>query len=280
MTEQQPLTEKDLSPLLSETFLCGISWFEETDSTNTRATALLSSDQRVATPHLVYAQSQTSGRGRGSNQWWSAAGSLTFSVVIDCERLGVSVQQQPLLPLITGMALLRAGQSVLPHDDFSVKWPNDVYLSGRKLAGILAEVPTIRKPQGGCSESSDELPAPRNVIIGVGVNVNNCFGQAPEGLRETGISLADQSGSSHDRVEFLRLFLSQLESLLRALADGESVLANWSEFCLLTGKRVTIQTGDTSTTGVCCGIDVSGALSLETSEGTRRFLGGVVKSWG
>jgi BirA family biotin operon repressor/biotin-[acetyl-CoA-carboxylase] ligase len=257
-------SQADLQTLQQETFLRGLKYFEETDSTNTRALELLVSNPDIATPHLIVADTQLSGRGRGSNQWWSASGSLTFSVIINFSKIGWSTEQKPLLPLLTGLAILRTGQFVLPQEDFSVKWPNDVYLAGRKLAGILIEV---------------SATSPNHAVVGIGLNVNNQFENAPEELRESGISLAERSEKSHSRVEILRTVLHQLENLSQSFANGGQPLQAWPEFCLLTSKQVTLQTGAKEVNGICHGIDDTGALLLETNQGQQRFLGGIVKSW-
>jgi len=153
----------DLESLLQGTFLANVIHFRETDSTNTRAIELLASGDSVTTPCLVYAESQSAGRGRGANQWWSVSGSLTFSLIVDLKRTGLLVEQIPLLPLLTGMAILRTGEAMLPGADFKLKWPNDVYLSDRKLAGVLIEVP---------SQSDGRA------VIGIGLNVNNSFAKS------------------------------------------------------------------------------------------------------
>jgi BirA family biotin operon repressor/biotin-[acetyl-CoA-carboxylase] ligase len=259
-----PLTQTDLKGLVKQTFLRDVMHFEETDSTNTQALALFSNDQKIETPYLVYAESQTSGRGRGRNIWWSQPGSLTFSVIVDMAELGLSPEQQPQLSLLTGLALLQTGQAVLPRADFAVKWPNDVYLAGRKLAGILTEVP----PQSN-----------HHAVIGVGLNVNNQFQNAPPELLQTGISLADLSGQNHSRGEILKTFLQLLDEFLLKLSQGEEALNQWPDYCLLTGKRVTIQAGPNEISGTCQGIDNSGALLLETDDELQRMLGGIVVSW-
>lgn len=255
----------DLDLLLQDTFLANVVHFRETDSTNTRAIELLASSNSVVTPCLLYAESQTAGRGRGANQWWSASGSLTFSLMIDLKRIGLSAEQIPLLPLLTGMAILRTGEVMLPGADFKLKWPNDVFLADRKLAGVLIEVPS----------QSDG-----HAVIGVGLNVNNSFANAPEELSFTGISLSDQLDAKLNRVEILRTVLEQFEALLNSLSAGEDVFDRWSDYCLLTGKQVTLQTGVKRLVGRCHGIDVSGALLLETKAGVQRFFGGAVESWG
>lgn len=264
MTHADSISKSDLESLLSDTFLQSVTYFSETDSTNTRAVELLATDESLATPCLVYAENQSAGRGRGENRWWSAGGSLTFSLIVDFQKIGLSARQQPLLPLLAGMAVLQTGESLIPLGDFALKWPNDVYLAGRKLAGVLTEVP---------SQTSS------SVVIGVGFNVNNHFASAPEELKTTCIALADRSGTKHDRIEILRSFLHRFEALSKSFAGGQSFLDDWPRYCLLDGKEVTLRTGSTHVTGICRGVDSAGALLLEVGAQQKRFFGGVVEGW-
>ena len=249
---------------MSDTFLRSVKHFTETDSTNTRAIDLLASEDSLVTPCLLYAEDQVAGRGRGDNYWWSARGSLTFSVVVNFLEIAFSAQQKPLLPLLTGMAIARTGQQVLPSGDFHLKWPNDVYLNQRKLAGVLTEVP---------SQSS------HHAIIGVGLNVNNRFTHAPQDLQGTGIALADQSETEFERLEILRSFVHHFEDLVKSFAAGKNFLDEWPRYCLLSGKQVTLQTGSTEVTGICQGVDDTGALQLQIGSDQERFFGGEVKAW-
>ena len=264
MTPTDSIIQPDLELLLRDTLLQSVVHYAETDSTNTRAVELLTTDKSVLTPCLVYAENQCAGRGRGDNQWWSADGSLTFSVIIDFEKIGFSAEQKPLLPLLTGMAIVQTGEAVMPVGDFSLKWPNDVYLAGRKLAGVLIDVP---------SQTSQQA------VIGVGLNVNNQYASAPEELKATCIALSDRSGTEHDRIEILRAFLKRFEILVKAFSTGASFLDVWPRYCLLSGKQVTLQIGNDQVTGVCQGVESTGALLLEIDDEVKRFFGGVVLGW-
>lgn len=258
------ISQSDLESLLEETFLQSVTHYDQTDSTNTRAIELLASGNLVKSPGLIYAESQVAGRGRGANRWWSTSGSLTFSLVVEFPREAFSVERKALLPLLTGMAILRTGETVLPHADFALKWPNDVYLAGRKLAGVLIEVPS---------------QAAGHAVIGVGLNVNNSLSEAPEELSATCIALSDQSGVQQHRIQILRTFLLEFESLFNSLCVGEEFLEDWPAYCLLTGRQVSLLTGSTEVIGICHGIDQSGALLLETGVGLELFFSGEVRSW-
>ena len=269
-----PLVESDLNSLLDHTFLESVRFFSETDSTNRQAIRLLSEGGELATPCLVHTESQTAGKGRGSNRWWSQPGSLTFSVIVDLQQYGLSPAQRIQLPLLTGLAVLRTGQTFVPYpagQDFALKWPNDVYLAGRKLAGILIEIPASRVT------APDSAAV--HAVIGVGLNVNNSWAVAPQDLREKGISLCDHSSATFDRVKILKVFLGHLEQLIRGLSQGRPVLEGWSEHCLLTGKHVVLLVGEEEVSGDCLGLAPNGSLMMETADGPRQFMGGIVTSW-
>lgn len=267
MSQPASISKSEVESLTSDTFLQSAAHFSQLGSTNSHAIELLTTsgaENPVATPCLIYAEHQTAGRGRGANQWWSSTGSLTFSIIVDFNEIAFSSEQRPLLPLLTGMAILRAGQTVLPAGNFALKWPNDVYLADRKLAGILTEVP---------SQSSDRA------VVGVGLNVNNRFADAPDELQSTGIALADVSKTELVRFEVLRTFIRCFEELVKSFAAGHSFLNEWPRYCLLSGKEVTLQTAATQVTGICHGVDEAGALLLQTETGQSRFFGGVIQSW-
>ena len=273
----RPIAESDLNQLLDTTFLKSVRHFSQTDSTNGQAINLLSSGDMPKTPCLIYAESQTAGRGRGANQWWSQAGSLTFSVIVDAREFSLKPEALIKLPLLTGLAVLQTGQAAVGNSadcktDFALKWPNDVYLSGRKLAGILIEVPSVKPPP-------ETEASAHHAVIGVGLNVNNSWIDAPQELQAKGISLSDHASSTFDRLEILKTFLQHLEQLICSLSKGLPILEDWSEHCLLTGKRVTLLVGNAKVSGECLGIAPNGALMLQTTKGSKHFLGGIVKSW-
>ena len=151
----------DLQRVREETWVRQIDFHWELASTNSQA--LLRADQpETQTPLLVLAESQTAGRGRGAHHWWSTTGSLTFSLLTGLEK--ALAERTSLLSLTVGLAVCQAIERLAPAADVGLKWPNDVCLSGRKLAGILIELPVCEPPR---------------VVLGVGINVNNSFRGAP-----------------------------------------------------------------------------------------------------
>lgn len=265
MNHLSALSQESLDSLRRSTFLREVRYHSQLASTNSHAIELLAEDRNIACPSLIYAAEQTAGRGRGSNRWWSNRGGLTFSLMLEIEPSGLSSEQVPLVSLLTGLSVMKACQHELPRADFSVKWPNDVYLSDCKLAGILVEVPPGR---------TDVL------VIGIGINVNNSFRESPQEIRDTAISLTEVGGQEYDSLKLLERLLVSLEEFLSQLVRGENVIEElWPAHCLLTGKQTTLKSGPHLVTGLCLGIDSRGALRLQTPRGEERFFGGTVESW-
>lgn len=250
--------------LLSQTFVRDVEWHAELASTNDRALELCASGA-IETPHLVVADRQTAGRGRGANAWWSGPGALTFSLIIATEQVEVPPVRWPQVSLTTGLAVCEAVSSLLPTAEVSLKWPNDVHLHRRKVCGILVEVPGSRRG---------------TLVLGIGINVNNLIADAPAELRETAISLADAAGVRLDRPALLTRVLQQIERELAHLAQGNPELAErWQALCCLRGRHVRLVAGEREHAGRCHGIDSEGALVIETEAGRQPFFGGVIAAF-
>jgi BirA family biotin operon repressor/biotin-[acetyl-CoA-carboxylase] ligase len=150
-----------------------------------------------------------------------------------------------------------------------VKWPNDVYLDGRKVCGILSEsVPGWK----------DRL------VIGVGINVNNRVADPPTHHPPSfsATSLLEHDGLTRDLTEVLIAVLNEFSRRWQQLTEDsfESLARDYRERCLLTGKTLTIQQpGETTVMGLCRGIDDSGRLILRTDEKELAVVSGSVVSW-
>ncbi len=250
----------DLDRVRAETFVDEIEFRAELPSTNDLALELArNEDARL--PLLVLAERQTCGRGRGANRWWSADGALTFSLVLDAKSLTQSPERLPQISLTTALAVCEGLQQLEPTLGAGLKWPNDVYVQGRKICGILIEVPS--RPKG-------------RLVIGVGVNVNNSLADAPEDLRDTATSLRDVTGTNSDLSEVLIAILRAFSGHLEQLAGGLSLSEEWEKRSILTGCAVRLAAGREEIRGVCLGIEEDGALLLETDQGVQRFFTGVI----
>jgi BirA family biotin operon repressor/biotin-[acetyl-CoA-carboxylase] ligase len=237
----------------------------------------LAASVEIELPALIVADEQTAGRGRGKNSWWSAEGALTLSLLLEAGSFGVTPRGWPKVSLATAVAVCDvvgaasgeqgAGSAALSESLCSIKWPNDVLVDGRKVGGILIESP------GGCAPAKDRL------VVGVGINVNNSWRDAPPEFGSEGTAICDVTDSRHSLVDVLRAFLCAFERRLIQLASGEPQLyQTWQRRSWLTGQNVTVDVAGRSMTGRCLGIAGDGALLVQTGIAIERIYSGSVRS--
>jgi BirA family biotin operon repressor/biotin-[acetyl-CoA-carboxylase] ligase len=257
-----PESPFDLSQIAAVSGVASLEYQAEVGSTNDWALALAADAERDW-PLLVLTDRQTGGRGRGANLWWSARGSLTFSLVVDAAAL--PPQRWPQLALVSGIAVCESLHALFPAGSFGLKWPNDVYLHGRKLCGILVEAPS----QTG-----------RRIVIGVGINVNNSFAEAPPEVRARGTSLCDVAGGTFDMSETLAAVVQRiLQRIDHFTVAPRGLAGDYRHYCLLAGQTVHVQHAQEQLAGRCEGIDEEGALLVTTASGIRRLHSGTVLHW-
>lgn len=231
-------------------------------STNDRALALLA-ESALQLPRLVLAGEQTAGRGRGANRWWSTSGAITASAVLAFPD-GVPAERRPWLALVTGLAI-REALSYWATQPVQVKWPNDVYLDGRKVSGILIETSASRLDRA---------------VVGFGINVGNRLAGAPDEVRRRAVALVERSEVEMQPVEVLARCLQSLDRWLPKLAQRDwNLHADWQPHCLLAGRTVQLESAGRRVSGQCLGLDASGALRLLTDQGEQSFLSAVVVDW-
>jgi len=254
------------SPLVAE-----VEFHKQLASTNDRGIEL-SRSESLATPFLIVAETQSAGRGRGANRWWSGAGALTFSLVVDPARDLTARSAQPLAPdcwprvaLTAAVALCDTFGKLLPNRPCALKWPNDVHLAGKKVAGILAEVPPA-------------VPGvPRRLVLGMGINVNNSMNAAPAEIQSTAISVCDVAGRPVEMAAVLETWVEHFGTRLAALANDDPALPQrWQSLCALTGRTVELQSGNRQLRGHCSGIAADGGLLLDTGNGPERLYAGTL----
>jgi BirA family transcriptional regulator, biotin operon repressor / biotin---[acetyl-CoA-carboxylase] ligase len=220
----------------------------------------------VELPLAIRAARQTRGRGRGVHAWWSDAGSLTFSVLLDPAAHGLRVADEPKLALATAVALIEATSGDLPPGAAGIRWPNDVEAGGKKLAGILPE--RVATPSG-----------PR-LVIGVGLNVLTRIADAPDEVRRLATSVADLSTNpltSEDVDRLFRAILEQFTDVLGRLVREDPALPMlWDRLDRLRDRRVRVDLGPRIVSGIGRGIDPDGALVLAGETEVFRLFGGQV----
>lgn len=263
-----------LQPLTRHRLARQIEFFAELDSTNNYALQLCR-DHQLLEPHLIVAQRQWAGRGRGANSWWAEPGALTFSLAIPATVLDLPIEHLPKFSLTTGLAISESLQRLIPQASLGLKWPNDVYLNGRKVCGVLIEVPQGTDSALGAAADTKQ-PA---LIVGIGVNVNNSIAHAPPDLQSTAVALCDVTLRRFSLRDVLQELLLSIETRLDDLRDHpQRVLDRWQQLCLLTGQTIQLTLESEQVTGVCRGINAQGGLVLETAAGTKSLYGGVIGS--
>jgi BirA family transcriptional regulator, biotin operon repressor / biotin---[acetyl-CoA-carboxylase] ligase len=215
--------------------------YRVTDSTNTRARELVEAGAPGGT--VVTAREQTAGRGRVGRVWTAPEGkALLYSAI-----LRPLDERHLLLPLSVPLAVCAAAEDLRPGAECQVKWPNDIWLEGHKLAGILIEA----RPQDGWA------------VIGVGLNLSIAPDEFPPDLRQPAVSL----GGGVTRATARRELDAQLSHWVYAPKDD--VLGEWRRRDGLLGREVAWEDG----LGVADGIDDRGNLVVVVPSGDRVSLG-------
>ncbi len=260
-----------------------LEWHSEVDSTQNIARRWLSSeDDCTLLPALFVADRQNAGRGQGQQAWWSPPGCLMLTVAIAADQLPADTAHWPQLGPLVAVAVADCASKWLSNSASSIelKWPNDIYLDRKKVAGILIE--------SGPRKSR---------CIGIGMNVCVDMSGAPQAVSGSATSLhLHMTGSNRDSVSYSEagdltslstaaLLIDLADCLLRWLdkwSEGDSSwLSFWRPRCLLTGKTVNLRLGSgESMAGKCEGIDESGQLLVRRSgSDLERIASASVNSW-
>jgi BirA family biotin operon repressor/biotin-[acetyl-CoA-carboxylase] ligase len=259
--EPDALLADDLLARLGKAKIIGrdIQVFEQTTSTNDVIEKLARDGVREGV--VVFAESQTKGRGRLGRKWMSPPRKgLWFSILL---RPELRPQETTQLTVASATALRRATKTVTGLSA-EIKWPNDLLLGGKKVAGILTEM-------------SAEVDRVRHVILGIGVDVNQ--EEFPPELRKLATSLKIETGKEISRAELAVEILRELDFDYARIGDGNfpTVADEWEAGCATIGKNVSVQMGARQVRGRAEALDDDGALLVRTEHGhLERIIGGDV----
>ncbi len=226
---------------------------------------------------VVFTEEQTAGRGRAGATWQSRPGdSLLFSfVLIDCPTAG------ELVSLACAVAVAEAiGQVGGCHA--GIKWPNDIMLDDKKVAGILVESRGVSRRSSLVARPT-EAPSPSQraashesrdaTIIGIGINCHQTKESFPDELRTTATSLDMVAGANCQRVTVARRVLTSLDHWLRAAERSkQQVIETWSRLSTQLGERVALSFNRKRFTGNCIGVDPERGLILQLDRGGIRMF--------
>lgn len=221
---------------------------EQIDSTNIRATEL--ARQGAAEGTLVLAEQQTQGKGRLGRQWLAPAGSsLLMSLLL---RPALALPQIHRVTMICSLAIVEAMARVAGLQA-SIKWPNDVTIGGKKVAGILTEASAHGKTL-------------TYVVVGMGINVNLDVRTLPD-LLTPATSLATEAGRPISRLDLLLAILEGIEARYLHLQAGWSPRDEWREHLATLGQPVRAGTREEVVEGWAEDVDQDGALLVRTDDG-------------
>jgi BirA family biotin operon repressor/biotin-[acetyl-CoA-carboxylase] ligase len=235
----------------------------QTDSTNSQAKRL--ADEGAPEGTVVVAESQTGGRGRRGRSWFSPAGQSIYTSII--LRPPMAPAQAPQITLMTAVAAARALQEATGLNA-TIKWPNDILIADKKIAGILTEIST-------------EMDAVDYVVVGLGINVNTTAADMPPDIQSIATSVRIESGARFPRTDLLCSLLQHFESSYETLQrDGfRPIMAQWRQMSDIIGQPVYVDVLDVRHTGIVEAVDDDGVLILKDENGQRHriFSGDVTR---
>lgn len=235
---------------------------DSVDSTNTEAERCLAAGDPV--PLAILAREQTQGRGRFGRTWHSPAnGNLYATLVFRPQLEPARLQDFTLWMGLNVCELIENFCKIRP----GLKWPNDLYLDGRKAGGMLTEARV----------DADQV---RDLVFGLGLNVNSRSAALPAELRRIAISLADATGAPVDLNRFAAALIGRLSAAYGDFIGGsyrDKCADLWQRYDILRGRAVTVTQGGRTIRGTATGVDDEGSLLVHLESGrTERFRAGEV----
>lgn len=255
------LTTLEVGPLLATRDLGHtLHHYEQLESTNAKAFEL--AQEGGSHGELIVTEHQTAGKGRRGRSWVSPAGkSLAMSLIL---RPEIAPSRAPEVTLVAAVALAETLRDSGVQAD--IKWPNDVQIAGKKVAGILTEL-------------SADVERVHFVVLGIGVNLNAELSDFPPEVAELATSVNLTRHSPVHRALFTAALLAKLEQWLDTWTDDgfEPVREAWKTLASTLGQEVLVRADQRELRGIAEDIDPSGALLLRVGDKLERVLSGDVE---
>jgi len=238
-------------------------FFDVIDSTQNYALTIASNQKENGS--VVIAQRQTSGRGRHGRKWSSPVGGIWLSIILHPK---FDISYTTLFPIASSLALALAIENTLRIKP-ELKWPNDVTINGKKVAGMLVDI-TVQ---------SNKI---ESLILGVGINFKIDEKKVNKSLKGTpnfyGASSLIKKNETKNSIVFIQSFLFELEQIFEQLNQGnlKSIIKRWSNRSSTIGKKISISTSDKKIVGKAVKIDSDGALVIMQGKKTEKVLVGDV----
>ena len=236
-------------------------YFDSTDSTQNQALKMAEEPENNGA--IIVAEKQTGGRGRSGRKWVSPKGGIWFSVILH-PRFDISVTT--LFPIASALALSIALEKTFKISP-ELKWPNDITIKGKKLAGMLVDV----------SLESNKI---ENLVLGVGINFDVDAKQIEKNLKNTpnfyGVVSLNELKTNIRPVELVQSFLIELEKIYKLLETKQTkkIISEWTKRSSTIGKNVKLNTIDGEIKGKAVRIDEDGALVVSNNKNMDRVIAG------
>ncbi len=235
---------------------------DEVDSTNDEAVRGLASGRTA--PFAVFAQKQTKGRGRFGRAWHSEANGNLYSSFAFRPR--IAPERMQTFTLWMGVTICELVSKFVPVQP-GIKWPNDIVFDGRKAGGMLTEARV----------DADQL---RDLVFGLGLNVNSPSSEWPADLGRRAVSLCELSGEAIDLNRLTAALIGRVLLAYERFIDGDHLEAFarlWAKFDVLRGRDISLSEAGRKHRGRVVGVDDAGSLLLKDERGhTRGFRAGEV----
>ncbi len=240
-----------------------IYYFKQINSTQAQAIKMAANNAEEGT--LVIARRQSEGRGRNGREWISPDGGIWLSVIL---RPRFDISSATLFPMAAALALATAIKKTL-NIHTEMKWPNDLTLKGKKVAGILVDI----------SLESNRI---ENMVLGVGINYNIDVKTIEKSLSSTlgfygSTSLTTKVKKIKPKI-LVQAFLEELEAIYDQMgrAETKEIIKGWTKYSSTIGKNVKVDTTDGRIVGRAVRIDDDGALVISNKNKTVRIMAGDV----
>lgn len=235
-------------------------YFESVDSTQNQAMRMA---PKAIHGTLIIAEKQTNGKGRLERKWISPKGGIWCSIIL---RPKFDISVITLFPIASALALSNAIEKTL-NIKSELKWPNDITINGKKVAGMLVDA----------SIESNKI---ESMILGVGINYNVEVKQIEKILKNTpnfyGVTSLSEHNNTMKPVLLVQSFLLELEEIFNLLNKGDikKIIRDWTEKSSTIGKNIELSTEDGKIKGKAIKIDNDGALIISSNKKNKRITSG------
>ena len=230
-----------------------IEYYNRLDSTNTEAWELVGEDENHGT--IVITENQTNGKGQKNKTWGMVPGkSLVFSLIL---TKNYPIDHSGLICLSVSLALI---ESLNKRGlDAQLKWPNDLLIDGKKIGGILCETKI---------EKNDI----KNMVIGVGVNVNESIAEHDESIQKNLTTMFEVSKHPHQRELIVAEFINSFELMLNKLStEPNQIIEEWLDKCMHLNEKILFLQNEKILEGVFCGLDNNGFAKIEIDNKVKSY---------